>query len=178
MHVHPRKLEKLKKRLQHILSRQDLEAHRTVIQQLGCELSKDAIDCAAALLFLNQPHLFQKQQEENTSTQPPPSVFKTPVYRNVRYRLDVGTLHGISEEQLLAVLIEESGVDKKRITRVDMRDTYTLVDLPDGMPADIFQLLSEATVGNRRLNIKRLKSNRRKFKDIKRTEAQTPSPAK
>ena len=87
--------------------------------------------------------------------------------RNVRYRLDVGTQHQITEEQLLTVLIEESGVDRKRISRVNMREAYTLVDLPDGMPADIFQLLREATVGGRQLKIKRVKSNRRKIQELK-----------
>ena len=168
MHAHPRKLEKLKKRLQHVLSQQNLQDHRTVIQQLSSDLAIDTIDCAAALLFIGQPHLFQIPKERENRLQTPPAIFKTPSYRNVRYRLDVGTHHDISEEQLLDVLIEESGVDRKRIARVDMRDTYTLVDLPDGMPADIYQILSEATVGNRRLNIKRVKPNRRKFKDGKR----------
>lgn len=167
MNVHPRKLEKLKKRLQHALNQQNLQAHRAVIQQLSGEMAIDAIDCAAALLFISQPHLFQSPQELEEIKTPPP-IFKSPTYRNVRYRLDVGTHHKISEEQLIAVLIEESGVDRKRIERVDMRETYTLVDLPEGMPADIFQLLSEAAVAGRPLNIKRVKPNRRKFRDIKR----------
>lgn len=166
MNVHPRKLEKLKKRLQHVLNQQDLQTHRALIQQLSSDMTIDPIDCAAALLFISQPRLFQhpKDQEE---PQPPLPIFKPPLYRNVRYRLDIGRKHDVTEEQLLAVLIEESGVDRKRISRVDMRDTYTLVDLPDGMPADIFQLLREATVGDRQLNIKRCKPNRRKFKEFK-----------
>ncbi len=169
MHVHPRKLEKLKKRLQHIFNQQDLRAHREIIQQISSELSIDVTDCAAALLLINQPHLFQIQQPRVLpQNQTPPSIFQAPVYRSVRYRLDIGTQHNISEEQILAVLIEESGVDRKRITKLDMRESYSLIDLPDGMPADIFQILSEAKVGGRRLNIKRIKSNRRKFKEGKR----------
>lgn len=163
MNVHPRKLEKFKRRLQNVLDQQDLQAHRTVIQQLSDDMAIDPIDCSAALLFINQPHLFQSPKET------PPPIVKTSNFRNVRYRLDIGTQHHVTEEQLLAVLIEESGVDKKRISRIDMRDTYTLVDLPDGMPADIFQLLREATVGDRQLNIKRCKPNRRRSKEIKKT---------
>lgn len=159
---HPRKVEKLKKRLQHAL-KHNLESHRAVIQQLSTDLAIDTLECAATLLFISQPHLFQippEQEEQKPEIQP----IKTPNYRTVRYRLDVGTSHRIDQEQLLAVLIEESGVDKKRIARVDMRDTYTLIDLPDGMPADIFQLLNEATVAGHKLNIKRVKPNRRKFR--------------
>ncbi len=167
MQADPRKLEKLKKRLQTVLSQQNLQAHRAVLEQFDQENAIDPIDCAAALLFISQPHLFQQPKHKEAITTLIPS-FKAPIYRNVRYRLDVGTQQQISEEQLLAVLIEESGVDRKRIGRIDMRETYTLVDLPDGMPADIFQLLSEAKLGGRQLNIKRVKSNRRKFRDNKR----------
>jgi ATP-dependent RNA helicase DeaD len=75
--------------------------------------------------------------------------------------LNVGSQHRVLKEQIQAVLIEESGVDKKRIGKIDIRPSYTLVELPEGMPADIFQLLSEATVCERKLGIKRMKPNRR-----------------
>lgn len=175
MHVHPRKLEKLKKRLQLILAQENLQAQRGVIQQTSMELGIEPVDYAAALLYISQPHLFQNTTAEQESPRPaPPQVFKTPHYRNVRYRLDVGKNHQLDREQLLAILIEESGVDRKRIARIDMRDSYTLVDLPDGMPADIFQLLSEATVQGHPLNIKRVKPNRRKLRDPKRLTEPSP----
>jgi len=165
MNIHPRKLEKLKRRMQHVLKQQNIQAYRTVIEQINNEMVINPVDCAAALLFINQPHLFQNPTEKESSvTFIPP--FKPPINRNVRYRLDVGSRHQITEEQLVSVLVEESGVDRKRISRVDIRETYTLVDLPDGMPADIFQLLCEATVEGHRLNIKRVKRSRRKTRDF------------
>ncbi|PPD31917.1 MAG: hypothetical protein CTY19_12190 [Methylomonas sp.] len=168
MHANPRKLEKLQKRLQQILHQNNLQAHRSAIQQISDELQVDASDCAAALLYISQPHLFENILEPEEFSTSLPQVTRKPNYRTVRYRLDVGSKHQIEHEQLLAVLVEESGVDRKRIARLDMRDTYTLVDLPDGMPADIFQLLSEATVKGHPLSIKRLKANRKKFRDSRR----------
>lgn len=166
MSVPPRKLEKLNKRLQNVLKQTNIEPHRTVIRQISADLNIDPLDCAAALLCISQPHLFQ-----NTVPPEPQKPIQLPPvnHRNVRYRLDVGSCHNIDPEQLLAIIIEESGVDRNRITRLDIRDTYTLVDLPDGMPADIFQLLSEAGIDGRKLNIKRVKPNRRKFREIKGT---------
>ncbi|MGY6276630.1 DbpA RNA binding domain-containing protein [Methylomonas sp. MgM2] len=166
MPVQPRKLEKLKKRLQTVLNQRNLQTHRAVVEQLSQELMIDPTDCAAGLLFISQPHLFQCPKE-NESVKTLTSHFKPATRRNVRYRLDVGTQHQVTAEDLIEVLIEESGVDRKRIGRIEMHETYSLVDLPDGMPADIFQLLSEAAVGDRRLNIKRVKQNRRKYRDPK-----------
>ena len=171
MQIHPRKLEKLKKQLQSALKQPTLELHRDVIQQMSKELEIDVLDCSAALLKICQPHLLQTPKSDNTSETTSRNVSshpKTNPHRNVRYRLDVGTQHQVAEEQLLALLIEESGVDRKRITRTEMRDTYTLVDLPEGMPADIFQLLSEATLNGHVLNIKRVRPNRKKFREQRR----------
>ena len=171
MQIHHRKLDKLKKRLQKALEQPNLQWYRNVIQQLSSNLDIEALDCAASLLLISQPHLFQNPQPTGTpdiSSNSLPPTPKIATHRNVRYRLDVGAQHQVDREQLLALIIEESGVDRKSIARTDIRDTYTLVDLPEGMPADIFQLLSEATLNGHALNIKRVKSNRKKFRGARR----------
>lgn len=153
----------LEKSLAAILRQQNLDSHREIIQATAARLNVSLLDCAAALFYLSHPQ---------TQIQTPPPHLETPRketakpnhYRFVRYRLDVGSQHSVAKEQIQAVLIEESGVDRKRIGRIDIRHNYTLVELPDGMPADIFQLLSEATIGERKLAIKRVKPNRRGVK--------------
>jgi len=159
------KPDKLKKRLQQTLKQEKLGAQRDFVQRLQDELGIEPLDCAAALLHICFPRLLPHRSKEPA---PQPAAVKTsPAFKNVRYRLDVGSLHHVNKEALLTVLVEESGVDRKRINYLDIRDTYTLVDLPDGMPADIFQLLSEATIGEHRLNIKRVRSNRKRFREGK-----------
>jgi len=151
---------RLGKRVQQIVDEQNLVQQRELIQKMSAQLDISIMDFAAALLFLNQPHSNSRSKTLN-------SLVIEPIrtnYRFVRYRLDVGSQHLVSKEQIQAVLIEESGVDKKRIGRIDIHPAYTLVELPDGMPADIFQLLSEAVICERKLAIKRVKPNRRSSK--------------
>lgn len=153
------RLEKsLENCLQQVLGEQDLASQRELIQSVAARLNVSLLDCAAALLYLRQPLLVPQLKNLDSKTDGIPK----PNYRSVRYRLDVGTQHNVTREQIQAILIEESGVDKKRIGRIDIRHNYALVELPDGMPADIFQLLSEATIGDRKLAIKRVKSNSRR----------------
>lgn len=147
----------LEKRLRQALVRQNLDSQRERIRFLTGKLNISVLDCAAALLFLCQP----RNGADTAINDAPAREPLKPNLRVVRYRLDVGAKHNVTKEQIQAVLIEESGVDKKRIGRIDIRQNYTLVELPDGMPADIFQLLAEATIGERRLAIKRVKSNRK-----------------
>lgn len=150
----------LAEHLQQIITQQSLNEQRALIKALSAQLGFSALDFAAALLFAYKPEadiVNNASQAVGTNNLRSRSGF-----RSVRYRLDVGSQHNVSKEQIQAVLIEESGVDKKRIGRIDIRHNYTLVELPDGMPADIFQLLSEATVADRKLALKRVKSNRRR----------------
>jgi ATP-dependent RNA helicase DeaD len=146
-------VDELDMRLQRILKEQNLSEAQQAINALALRLNISLLDCAAALWFLQQPPL----------TISPNSAVKTK-YRFVRYRLDIGSQHQVEKEQIETVLVQESGVDKKRIGKIDIRHNYTLVELPDGMPADIFQLLSEATIGDRKLAIKRVKTNRKSSK--------------
>ena len=107
---------------------------------------------------------FSEQNNEQQAINANNSVEQLPALTQqklVRYRLDIGRKHQASVDEIRKVLVEVSGVDKKRIGNVDIRNFYTLVDLPDGMTADIFQLLSETEVNQQRLNIKRVKYQRR-----------------
>ena len=155
------KLNALQNRVQQIIETTNLADARNVVKQLAKQLNINLLDCAAALLYLHQPVL-ETANTANSITKKEPK----PHYKLVRYRLDIGSQHQVEKEQIQAVLIQESGVDKKRIGNIDIRHNYTLVELPDGMPADIFQLLSEASINDRKLAIKRIKSNR-KISNIK-----------
>jgi hypothetical protein len=80
----------------------------------------------------------------------------------VRYRLDIGSQHQITLEDLKKILVDESGVDKNNIANVSIRNLYTLIDLPDAMPPDIFQHLKLVEFNQQKLDIKRVKSRNKK----------------
>ena len=143
--------------LQQVVVGQNLDVQRRQIQSVAEQLNLSVLDCAAALLYLRQPYTPPAKNQVKADLEP---ALKA-AYRFVRYRLDIGSQHQVAKEQIQAVLIEESGVDIKRIGRIDIRHDHTLVELPDGMPADIFQLLAEASIGDRKLAIKRIKTKRR-----------------
>ncbi len=82
--------------------------------------------------------------------------------RMIRYRLDVGSKHQITSEELKRVLIEESGVDKNNINNINIQGDYTLVELPDEMPQDIFLHLKSVEIKQRKLDIKRVKARNKK----------------
>ncbi len=72
---------------------------------------------------------------------------------SVRYRLAVGHAHGVKPGNIVGAIANEANVDSRRIGRVDIRDDYSLVDLPDGMPNDVLQHLKKVWVVGQQLRI-------------------------
>ncbi|MCE7902864.1 MAG: ATP-dependent RNA helicase [Gammaproteobacteria bacterium PRO9] len=72
---------------------------------------------------------------------------------SVRYRLAVGHAHGVKPGNIVGAIANEAGVDSRRIGRVDIRDDYSLVDLPAGMPDDILAHLKKVWVVGQQLRI-------------------------
>ncbi len=161
-----KKQQKFKKRLETILKREDLTQHHDFLVQLLQDMDIPLEQCAAALMYLAQPNLFQLPNRAGETGARKRQDIEIPsvspaLPKAVRYRIEVGQKHGVSREEIEQLLVQESGVDIKRITRVDIKQHYTIVELPDGMPADIFQLLSEAEIRQQKLRLKRMKPQRR-----------------
>lgn len=157
--------EPLRTNLQEILGRENLDNQRAIIKALTTELGADFLDFAAAMLYLYQ-HQTQPSITSHPIDQgrPGPSQrsLKQPGIRMVRYRLEVGHKHRMSQEELIKVLVEESGVDKKNIINVDIQDVHTFIELPDEMPHDIFQHLKLVEINQQKLDIKRVKNRSHK----------------
>lgn len=153
----------LKNRIKQILNSQNLDIQRELISTLTTELQIDSLTCAAALAYLTQDientaaTLGDKKTDRLLPTKNTSSGIKM-----VRYRLDVGSKHHFTLEQLKKVLVEESGVDKNNINSVNIQNLYTLIELPDEMPPDIFQHLKSVEINQHKLDIRRVKARNKK----------------
>jgi hypothetical protein len=153
-------------RIKLIIENENLDTERAFIRATTAELGIDNITYAAALTYLNQiientsaPIL---KEDNKTTSKPLPSKAMSLSVKMVRYRLDVGTKHQVTLEQLKKVLIEESGVDKNNINNVNIQSLYTLIELPDEMPPDIFQHLKSVEINQHKLDIRRVKARNNK----------------
>jgi len=71
------------------------------------------------------------------------------------YRIEVGAEHGIQPGNIVGAIANEAGIEGVRIGRVDIREDHSYVDLPEGMPRDIFAKLQKVRVVGRELRISR-----------------------
>ena len=88
-----------------------------------------------------------------------------------RYRIEVGHDHGVKPGQIMGALTNEAGLEGKFIGRIDIRGAYSLVDLPKGMPQEIFKALSQTRLCRQFLRISRDDSAGHKGKGTLRTKA-------
>ena len=72
------------------------------------------------------------------------------------YRLEVGSVHGIKPGNIVGAIANESGIEGVHIGRVDIREDHSYVDLPEGMPKQIFKDLQKVRVAGRELRISRV----------------------
>jgi ATP-dependent RNA helicase DeaD len=69
------------------------------------------------------------------------------------YRVEVGDIHGIKASNIVGAIANEAKLDGKRIGRVVVRSDHSFVDLPDGMPKEVFRTLQKVRVGGQQLQI-------------------------
>jgi ATP-dependent RNA helicase DeaD len=71
------------------------------------------------------------------------------------YRVEVGRRHGIKPANLVGAIANETGLDGQFIGRIVIEEDHSFVDLPEGMPKEVFKSLQKVRVGGQQLQISR-----------------------
>jgi len=95
-----------------------------------------------------------RQQYEDADIKPRREEHRGPKLEQgmERFRLDVGTVHGVKPGNIVGAIANEIGLESEFIGRVNIMDDYSTVDLPDSMPKAIFSDLKKIQVCGQRLN--------------------------
>jgi ATP-dependent RNA helicase DeaD len=192
-----RRIMEFKQNLTNVIESQDLSFFETVINSYQEEHDTDPAEIAAALTYLvqkNRPlkpaikHVQERPAREqgdrgeradrgergdrkkgrreagHTKSHQAEQGMKS-------YRVEVGNNDKIGPKNLVGAIANEAGIDSEFIGRITINDDHSIIDLPEGMPRDLFQHLRKVHVGNKQLNISEYndspKENRAQFKDRK-----------
>ncbi|MBW3551240.1 MAG: DEAD/DEAH box helicase [Proteobacteria bacterium] len=71
------------------------------------------------------------------------------------FRIEVGHSHGVQPGNIVGAIANEADLESKYIGRIDIRDDYSLVDLPEGMPHELMEHLKRVYVAGQPLRIQR-----------------------
>jgi ATP-dependent RNA helicase DeaD len=69
------------------------------------------------------------------------------------YRIAVGHEHGVKPGNIVGAIANEANIESKFIGRIDIYDDYTILDLPDDLPADTLDHLKSVRVAGQSLRI-------------------------
>jgi ATP-dependent RNA helicase DeaD len=107
------------------------------------------------------PRSAERQSEPDRSRSPPPEPTRTPRSKAAgglmeTFRIEVGSTHGIRPSNVVGAIANEAGIEGVHIGRVDIREDHSFVDLPEGMPKQVFKLLQKVLVAGRELRISKV----------------------
>jgi ATP-dependent RNA helicase DeaD len=166
--------------LSETMEAQDLGFFETVISNYQQEHDADPLEVAAALTYLVQKsrplkpvkHVQERPAREdrergrrndrgdrNSSRgdRPSPRRGRSTEHKAEHgmqtYRVEVGRSHGVEIKNIVGAIANEAGIDSKDIGKVGLNDDFSTVDLPEGMPKDLFKQLQKVWVVNKQLNI-------------------------
>jgi len=73
--------------------------------------------------------------------------------RMVHYRIEVGRDDGVTPREIVGAIANEAGLEGRYIGRIDIRDDHCIVDLPHGMPKEIYRHLQGVFVCGKALRL-------------------------
>ena len=75
-----------------------------------------------------------------------------------RFRVEVGEVHGVKPGNIVGAIANEAGIDSVYMGRVEIFENYSTIELPEGMPREIFRALKKTWVSGQQLRLSRLGS--------------------
>jgi ATP-dependent RNA helicase DeaD len=168
--VNDKRIAKFTQRITDTLATRDLNFFRDIIARYQQQHDADPMDIAAALAQLAQgdkPLLVKdvitrekRVVDDERAPKRPKSrapTVKLPGGVGVElFRVEVGRSHGVQPGNLVGAIANEAGVASANIGRIEILDEYSTIELPEGMPKDIFKLLKKVWVSGRQLQITRV----------------------
>ena len=166
-----RRVERFKQRLSETLATEDLGFFRELVEEYVKQTDESPAAVAAALAFLLQEGRPLAPEPQAPEAAPPvrraaanPATerdlraraarsARTHALPMVRYRMEVGRRHGVKPANIVGAIANEAGIDSRHIGAIDIQDAYSTVDLPEGMPGDIFRHLQKVWVCGRPLRL-------------------------
>ncbi|NOX90970.1 MAG: DEAD/DEAH box helicase [Gammaproteobacteria bacterium] len=95
-----------------------------------------------------------------------------------RFRIEVGHNHDVQPGNIVGAIANEAGLDGKHIGHIKIHDDFSYVDLPEGMPKEVFQDLIKVRVAGQALKISRINADGKPVAADKKSEKRSKLKAK
>jgi len=182
--INDQRVAHFKQAITDTLDTEDLGVFRMVLEQYRQEHNIAMLDIASALAKIvrgDEPLLLPADMERGrarTATKPatdptgpggrkdrrdknpPPEKTAPPPEGMERFRVSVGHVHGLKPGNLVGAIANEVELDSQYIGRIEIYEDHSTVDLPEGMPRDLYRALRKVWVCGEQLQLARIESDR------------------
>lgn len=174
--VNNQRIAKFKQKITDTLAAGELAFMQGLIEQYQQEHDVPAVEIAAALAKLSigdKPLLMKpdrkkpgrdegrgraegKRHRDRDGERPRRSAGRSRADLDTeRYRIEVGYDHGVNPGNIVGAIANEAGLDGAHIGHIDIQTDHSFVNLPVGMPREVFNDLRKAWVCGQQLKISR-----------------------
>ncbi len=198
--INNRRIEKFKQRITDTLADKQLGLFKDLIEQYQQENETPLTDIAAALakmiqgeapfLLQNKPHhkvadkswsrddsKEDRKPRRERSDRERSDRDRAPEQGMQRFRIEVGHDHNVKPGNIVGAIANEADIDSKYIGRINIFDDHSLVDLPEGMPKELFNALKKTRVMGQALSISQL-GNKNKSTPVAKEKTRKEKPQK
>ncbi|MCA9137767.1 MAG: DEAD/DEAH box helicase [Planctomycetales bacterium] len=175
--INANRIAQFKSRITETTADKDLTFFKDLIAQFADESGKPMEIIAAALAEIAQngrPFLLKDRPQRARSEDDPgrkgkrsrnefdgggefgqrPRSFGPPEQGMIRYRIEVGRNDGVAPRNIVGAVANEAGIESDFIGPIKIYPHFSTVDLPEGMPKDVFQTLQRTWVAGKQLRIR------------------------
>ncbi|KAF3977574.1 MAG: DEAD/DEAH box helicase [Methylococcales symbiont of Iophon sp. n. MRB-2018] len=174
-YINNARISRFKQRITDTLSTDELSFFAQIIEQYQSEHDVPAVDIAAALAKISQgdtplilkeiPKRSHKERPErhdrndrsarrgDRERRPKRNRDAHSDIKMELYRIEVGNSHGVKPGNIVGAIANETGIDGDHIARIRIEENHSTVELPAGMPKELFQELKKVRVAGQQLNI-------------------------
>ncbi len=170
--INQQRVARFKQNLNDVIEKADLALFREVITEYQQETDANMLDIAAAFAKMSerdQP-LFLEEKPTRKNNAEFPQREKREGKNDSRdknsrgkkrdngvamdtYRIEVGHNDEVTPRNIVGAIANEADIESQYIGHIRIKDDYSTIDLPAGMPTETFQALKNVWVCQKQLNI-------------------------
>ncbi|MCK4493087.1 MAG: DbpA RNA binding domain-containing protein, partial [Methylococcales bacterium] len=158
------RVSRFKQRISDTLAAEELGFYTQLLEQYEHEHNIPAIEIAAALahlvqgdtpLLLKNPPKRQREKPEarDKKRERKPRARKETGINMELFRIEVGRVDGVKPGNIVGAIANEAGIEGQHIASIKIEENYSTVELPSGMPKELFQALKKIRVVGKSLKI-------------------------
>ena len=185
------RISRFKQRISDTLNAEELGFYTQLIEQYQHEHDIPAMEIAAALahlvqgdtpLLLKNPPKRAPRSDKSNANKSHRGERKTEGRRSRKetgvdmelFRIEVGHSHGVKPGNIVGAIANEAGIDGQHIASIKIEENYSTIELPSGMPKELFQSLKKIRVVGQALKISHYNDEaKKKSKNKKRVSSKS-----